>query len=82
MVVVASAIYLGVGMVAKFAPGVLAISDFYGWFCRFMPIPLLLVYFSMGGFKRNYRSDGINLGLLAVTALVPILMKLKSVLFP
>jgi hypothetical protein len=82
LVVVASAIYLGVGLIAKFAPGVLVMSDYYGWLCRFMPIPLLLVYFSMGGFKRNYKSDGINLGILAVTALAPILVQLKSVLFP
>lgn len=79
IVVIASAVYLAIGVIAMIAPSVVRISEFYAWFCRFMPIPLLLVYAKMGGFRKNYESDAINTILIVVTALVPILVSLKTV---
>lgn len=81
LVVIASVGYLVVGVTAMLVPSVVPLTDFYAWFCRFMPIPLLLVYLKMGGFKKNYEASGFNFGLIVFTALIPILLRLKTMLW-
>ncbi|KJV06841.1 hypothetical protein VZ94_08675 [Methylocucumis oryzae] len=76
IVLSASLFYLILFGVLKAFPAINPLSEFFTWFCSFMPIPMLLFYLKMGGFKRNFESDWFNTVMLIVVSLWPVFMKL------
>ncbi|MFZ2449044.1 MAG: hypothetical protein WAW36_00795 [Methylovulum miyakonense] len=72
------AVYLALGLLAKLVPSAAPVQGFYGWFALFMPIPMLLFFFQVGGFKKNFRSTAFSTCILV--ALVPVFVQLKQVL--
>lgn len=75
---VASVIYLVLGLIAKYAPAVSPLPPFYGMLSPFAAFALVLVYFQLGGFRKKFESGIFNTGILVCTALVPVLVAIKS----
>jgi len=76
----ACVVFLALGLLAKFAPSAAPVQGFYGWFALFMPIPMLLFFFQVGGFKKDFKSTVFSTCILVMVALIPVLVKLKQVL--
>lgn len=79
LVLAACAVYLPLGLLAKFAPSAAPVQGFYGWLALFMPIPMLLFFFRVGGFKKDFRSTAFSTCILIVVALVPVIVKLQQI---
>lgn len=77
IVVFVSLSYLLTWGLLRAFPGINALSEFYIWMCGFMPVIMLIFYFSMGGFKRQFDSGTFNSAMLAIVSLTPVIMKLS-----
>jgi hypothetical protein len=75
IVVALSVVYGALGMLSALAPSIAPVTGFYGWLCGFMPLPLLIMYLKVGGFRQDYRSSWFDTSVIVFVALVPILMK-------
>ncbi|SFU28258.1 hypothetical protein SAMN05216350_10168 [Polaromonas sp. YR568] len=80
LVLAASFVYLVIGLLAKFVPSVAPIQGFYGWFALFMPFPLFLLFLQCGGFKRDFRPTAFSTGVLVIVALMPVIVKVKTLM--
>jgi hypothetical protein len=80
LVLTASLVYLVIGLLAKFVPSVAPIQGFYGWLALFMPFALLLFFLKVGGFKKNFKPEAFSTGVLVVVALVPVFIKVKTLM--
>jgi hypothetical protein len=80
IVLLVSIFYLAAYGLLKAFPTINPLSEFYTWMCGFMPIPMLIFYLQMGGFKRRFESSLLNTVILAIVSFTPVFMKL-SVLF-
>ena len=78
LVLGASLIYAAIGLLDKYVPSVAPVTGFYGWFSLFMPLPLLFLYYKIGGFKKVYESSVFNTAIVLFTAAIPIIIKVKS----
>jgi hypothetical protein len=78
IVVVASLIYLTIGLSAKFSPSIASFFGFIGFMALFMPIFLILVFFKMRGFKSNFQSNWYNTAAMLFVALIPAIVVAKS----
>lgn len=78
ILVLASLIYLAVGISAKFSPSIASILGFVGFMAFFMPIFLLLFFLKIGGYRRDFLSTWFNTVAMLVVALIPIIVVAKS----
>lgn len=79
--VVASLIYLAVGIAAKFSPSIASIFGFVGFMALYMPIVLLLLFLKIRGYRKDYQTDWFNTGVMLIGALVPVILVAKSAFF-
>lgn len=77
----ASLVYLVLGLLAKLAPAVAPVGGFYGMLSLYLPFALMLAYWQMGGFKTAFESGAFNTFIVAAIALLPLALKVKSLLW-
>lgn len=77
IVLLVSFFYLIVFGILKAFPAINPLSELYTWMCSFMPVPMLIFYLKIGGFKRSFESSLFNTVILAVVSLMPVFMKLS-----
>lgn len=81
ILVFSSVIYLAIGVSAKLSPPVASVFGFIGLMAFFMPVFLLLFFFKIGGYRRDYLSTWFNTVVMLTVALVPVIIVTKSAFF-
>ncbi len=81
ILVIATVIYLAIGISAKLSPFVASIFGFVGFMAFFMPVFLLLFFLKIGGYRKNFLSDWFNTAVMLGVALIPVLVVAKSAIF-
>ncbi|ANE54519.1 hypothetical protein [Methylomonas sp. DH-1] len=76
--VIASAIYVAIGVSAELSPVMASEFGFIGMMSLFMPGFLLIFFLKIGGHRRNYLSTWFNTSMMLIFALVPFLVVAKS----
>jgi hypothetical protein len=81
ILVIATVIYLAIGVSAKLSPPVASFFGFVGLMAIYMPVFLLLFFLKIGGYKRDFLSDWFNTAVMLGVALIPVIFAAKSALF-
>ncbi|BCA78566.1 hypothetical protein [Desulfuromonas sp. AOP6] len=81
ILVFSSVIYLAIGVSAKLSPPVAAVFGFIGLMAFFMPVFLLLFFFKIGGYRRDFLSTWFNTVVMLTVGLVPVIIVTKSAFF-
>lgn len=82
IVVGASAIYLAIGLMAKFNPSIAHIFGFIGFMAFYMPIVMFLILFKAGGHRQGFQSSWLTTIILIICALIPVLLVAKGAISP
>lgn len=81
ILVIATVIYLAIGVTAKLSASAASLFGFVGLMAIYMPVFLLLIFIKIGGYKRDFLSDWFNTAAMLVVALIPIIVTAKSAFF-
>lgn len=81
ILVIATVVYLAIGISAKFSPSVASIFGFVGFMAFFMPVFLLLFFLKIGGYRKDFLSDWFNTAVMLGVALIPVIVVAKSAFF-
>lgn len=81
ILVIATVIYLAIGVSAKLSPSVASFFGFVGLLAIYMPIILVLIFVRIGGYKRDFLSDWFNTAVMLVVAIIPFIVVAKSTFF-
>lgn len=81
ILVIATVIYLAIGVSAKLSPSVASFFGFVGLAAIYMPIILVLIFVRIGGYKRDFLSDWFNTAVMLVVAIIPFIVVAKSTFF-